>query len=104
AKTFQVESNFDQILALVRVLAERLGIYLLNSINPFRIEGQKTIVIEMLEGRDWHSPDWIVLPGGNLGNPAAFGKALRELRDFGFIDRLPRLAVVQAQGASPFFD
>ncbi len=79
ARTFQVEANFDQILALVRVLAERLGIYLLNSINPFRIEGQKTIMFEMLDQRDWNPPDWIVLPGGNLGNTSAFGKALREL-------------------------
>jgi len=62
-----VEANFDQILALVRVLAERLGIYLLNSVNPFRIEGQKSIVFEMLDQRDWIAPDWIVLPGGNLG-------------------------------------
>ncbi len=104
ARTFQIEANFDQILALVRVLAERLGIYLLNSINPFRIEGQKTIVIEMLDQRDWRVPDWIVVPGGNLGNVSAFGKALRELQAFGLIDRLPRLAVVQAFGASPFYD
>jgi len=104
AKTFQVEANFDQILALVRVLAERLGIYLLNSINPFRIEGQKSIVIEMMDQRDWHSPDWIVLPGGNLGNTSAFGKGLREMRELGLIDRLPRLAVVQAEGASPFYE
>jgi threonine synthase len=104
AKTFQVEANFDQILALVRVLAERLGIYLLNSINPFRIEGQKSIVIEMMDQRDWRAPDWIVLPGGNLGNVSAFGKGLREMHELGFIDRLPRLAVVQAEGASPFFE
>jgi threonine synthase len=104
AKTFQVEANFDQILALVRVLAERLGIYLLNSINPFRIEGQKSIVIEMMDQRDWIVPDWIVLPGGNLGNTSAFGKGLREMYELGFIDRLPRLAVVQALGASPFYD
>src|SRR5260370_23568122 len=104
AKTFQVEANFDQILALVRGLAERLGIYLLNSINPFRIEGQKTIVIEMMDQRDGRAPDWIVLPGGNLGNPSAFGKALRELRDLGFIQRLPRLAVIQAEGAAPFYE
>ena len=81
AKTFQVEANFDQILALVRVLAERLGIYLLNSINPFRIEGQKSIVIEMMDQRDWNVPDWIVLPGGNLGNTSAFGKGLREMQE-----------------------
>ncbi len=104
ARTFQVEANFDQILALVRVLAERLGIYLLNSINPFRIEGQKTIMAELLDQRDWSVPDWIVLPGGNLGNTSAFGKALRELKQWGFIDKLPRLAVIQAAGAAPFFD
>src|ERR1700681_615754 len=104
AKTFQVDANFDQILALVRVLAERLGIYLLNSINPFRIEGQKSIVIEMMDQRDWQPPDWIVLPGGNLGNTSAFGKALRELRDLGFISTIPRLAVIQAEGAAPFYD
>jgi threonine synthase len=104
AKTLQVEANFDQILALVRTLAERLGIYLLNSINPFRIEGQKTIIVEMLDQRDWHPPDWIVLPGGNLGNTAAFGKALRELHTLGFIARTPRLAVIQAEGAAPFYE
>jgi threonine synthase len=104
AKTLQVEANFDQILALVRTLAERLGIYLLNSINPFRIEGQKTIIVEMLDQRDWNPPDWIVLPGGNLGNTAAFGKALRELRALGFIARIPRLAVIQAEGAAPFYE
>ncbi len=104
AKTFQVDANFDQILALVRILAERLGIYLLNSINPFRIEGQKTIVVETLDQRDWKVPDWIVLPGGNLGNTSAFGKALRELKQLGFIDKMPRLAVIQAQGSAPFYD
>jgi len=104
ARTFQVEANFDQILALVRELAERMGIYLLNSINPFRIEGQKTIIVEMLDQRDWNAPDWIVLPGGNLGNTSAFGKALRELRHWDFIDRMPRLAVIQAEGAAPFYE
>jgi threonine synthase len=104
ARTLEVEANFDQILALVRGLAERLGIYLLNSVNPFRIEGQKSIMIEMLEQRDWRAPDWIVLPGGNLGNTSAFGKALRECREAGLIDTMPRLAVIQAQGAAPFYD
>ena len=103
ARTLQVEANFDQILALVRVLAERLGIYLLNSINPFRIEGQKSIIFEMMDQLDWNPPEWIVLPGGNLGNTSAFGKALRELHAFGFIARMPRLAVVQAAGAAPFW-
>jgi threonine synthase len=104
ARTLQVEANFDQILALVRTLAERLGIYLLNSINPFRIEGQKSIVIEMMDQRDWRAPDWIVLPGGNLGNTAAFGKALRELRAHGLLAKMPRLAVIQAEGAAPFYE
>ena len=104
ARTLQVEANFDQILALVRQLAERLGIYLLNSINPFRIEGQKTIMTELFDQRDWQVPDWIVLPGGNLGNTSAFGKALREMKQLGLIDRLPRLAVIQAEGAAPFYE
>jgi threonine synthase len=104
ARTFQVEANFDQILALVRALAERLGIYLLNSINPFRIEGQKTIIVEMMDQRDWNPPDWIVLPGGNLGNISAFGKALREMLELGLIPRSPRLAVIQAAGSAPFYE
>ena len=104
AKTLQVEANFDQILALVRVLADKLGIYLLNSMNPFRVEGQKSIVFEMLDQRDWSAPDWIVLPGGNLGNTSAFGKALREAYELGLINKMPRLAVVQAAGAAPFYE
>jgi threonine synthase len=104
ARTLQVEANFDQILALVMQLAKRIGIYLLNSINPFRIEGQKTIMLEMMDQRDWRVPDWVVLPGGNLGNTSAFGKALREMRDLGLIPRLPRLAVIQAEGSAPFYN
>ncbi len=103
ALTLQVEANFDQILAMVRQVAEEAGIYLLNSINPFRIEGQKTIMVEMMDQRDWTPPEWVVLPGGNLGNASAFGKALREMRDWGLINRLPRLAVIQAEGAAPFY-
>ena len=104
ALTLQVDANFDQILKLVRVLSENIGIYLLNSINPFRIEGQKTIVVELMDQRDWTSPDWIILPGGNLGNVSAFGKALREMYALRLIAKLPRLAVVQAEGAAPFYD
>ncbi len=104
ALTLQVEANFDQILALVRVLAEKTGIYLLNSVNPFRIEGQKTIMVEMLDQRDWRVPDWVVVPGGNLGNISAFGKGFRELMSMGFIDKLPRFAVVQAEKSAPFYD
>lgn len=104
ARTLQVEANFDQILALVRVLAEKLGIYLLNSINPFRIEGQKTIMVELMDQRDWEPPDWVVLPGGNLGNVSAFGKGLREMLELGLIRRSPRLAVIQAAGSAPFYE
>ena len=102
AKTLLVRGDFDDCLRLVEQASTQLGVYLLNSINPFRIEGQKTIVLEMLQQLAWQSPDWIVLPAGNLGNTAAFGKALREARRWGLISRLPRLAAVQAAGAAPF--
>jgi threonine synthase len=102
ARTLVVRGDFDACLALVREAAERLGVYVLNSINPFRIEGQKTIVLEMLQQLGWDAPDWIVVPAGNLGNTAAFGKALREARAWGLISRAPRLAAVQAAGAAPF--
>jgi threonine synthase len=104
ARTLQVEANFDQILKLVRVLSEKLGIYLLNSINPFRIEGQKTIMAELMDQRDWNPPDWIVLPGGNLGNVSAFGKGLREMQASALISKMPRLAVVQAEKSAPFYE
>jgi len=102
ARTLLVRGDFDTCLSLAREASERLGVYLLNSINPFRLEGQKTIVLEMLQQLDWDPPDWIVVPAGNLGNTAAFGKALSEARDYGLITRLPRLAAVQAAGAAPF--
>jgi threonine synthase len=102
AKTLLVRGDFDDCLRLVEQASEQLGVYLLNSINPFRVEGQKTIVLEMLEQLDWNPPDWIVLPAGNLGNTAAFGKALVEANAWGLIDRMPRLAAVQAEGAAPF--
>ena len=102
AKTLLVRGDFDACLTLARQAAQQLGVYLLNSINPWRIEGQKTIVLELLQQLGWSSPDWIALPAGNLGNTAAFGKALREAHQWGLIERLPRLLLVQAQGAAPF--
>jgi threonine synthase len=102
ARTLLVRGDFDDCLRLVEEASATLGVYLLNSINPFRIEGQKTIVLETLERLGWDPPDWIVLPAGNLGNTAAFGKALVEAKAWGLIDRLPRLAAVQAAGAAPF--
>lgn len=102
AKTLMVRGDFDACLRLVQESSRELGIYLLNSINPWRVEGQKTIVLEMLQQLGWHAPDFIVLPAGNLGNTAAFGKALREAFALGLIDRVPRLVSVQAAGAAPF--
>src|SRR5215211_5721618 len=105
ALVVQVQGDFDQALALLRNIAEdydRYHVYLVNSVNPFRLEGQKTIVFELLEQLDWLVPDVIALPGGNLGNTAAFGKALTDLHAAGLIDRLPRLATIQAAGAAPF--
>jgi threonine synthase len=102
ARTLLVRGDFDDCLRLVEEASRRLGVYLLNSVNPFRIEGQKTIVLELLQQLGWTPPDWIVLPAGNLGNTAAFGKALLEARRWGLISRVPRLAAVQAAGAAPF--
>src|SRR5215216_531936 len=96
ATVVEIEGNFDDAMRIVRALAEETEIYLLNSINPFRLEGQKAIAIELMEQCDWRAPDWVVLPGGNLGNSSAFGKALHEMSELGLIDRLPRLAVIQA--------
>lgn len=103
AKTLQVEGSFDDAMRLVQRVCRELNVYLLNSINPFRIEGQKAIVFEMYQQRGWEGPDWIVLPAGNLGNTAAFGKALHELHILGLITRVPRLVAVQAEGAAPFY-
>jgi len=102
ARTLVVRGDFDACLRLAREATEELGFYLVNSINPFRLEGQKTIVLELLQQVEWNPPDWIVVPAGNLGNTAAFGKALAEARACGLISRLPRLAAVQAEGAAPF--
>jgi threonine synthase len=105
ALVVQVQGDFDQALALLREIAEnydRYRVYLVNSVNPFRLEGQKTIVFELLEQLGWQVPDVIALPGGNLGNTAAFGKALMDLQAAGLIDRPPRLATIQAAGAAPF--
>ena len=85
ATALQIRGDFDAAMRLVREASDRLGIYLVNSINPFRIEGQKTIVWELLQDLEWNAPDWIVVPAGNLGNTSAFGKALREAFDAGWI-------------------
>ena len=103
AQVVETGKNFDQALRLLRQVAGDLGWYVVNSINPYRIEGQKTVIVELLEQRGWRVPDYLVLPGGNLGNVSAIGKGLMELASFGLITKIPRLMVVQADGSNPFY-
>jgi threonine synthase len=103
AKTLQVDGDFDACMARVQQATARLGLYLVNSVNPFRLEGQKTIMYRVLEGLGWEVPDWIIVPGGNLGNSSAFGKAFLELKQLGLIDRIPRIAVINAAGANTLY-
>src|SRR5579862_819479 len=100
AVTCQLRTDFDGCLRLLQELVLRAPVYQLNSINPFRLEGQKTLAIELLEQLDWKPPDHIIVPGGNLGNSSAIGKALIEMRDLGLIPRMPKLSVIQAEGAN----
>lgn len=102
AKMREIEGNFDACMNAIRELSADESIYLVNSINPFRIEGQKTVAFELAEQLEWRVPDHLVVPGGNLGNSSAFGKGFRELVKSGLIDRQPKITVVQAAGAAPF--
>ncbi len=102
--TIQIMGDFDDCMKQVQDVCSRLGIYLVNSLNPFRLEGQKTIMLRIIEQLGWQVPDWIVVPGGNLGNSSAFGKAFLELKQLGLIDRIPKLAVINASGASTLTD
>jgi len=103
AQVIQVKGNFDDAMSLVQESSNAVGIYLLNSINPWRVEGQKSIMFEMLQQFSWESPDWVIVPAGNLGNTSAFGKGLREMKELGFIEKVPKIAAIQAQGANPFY-
>jgi threonine synthase len=103
SKVVQVPGSFDDAMRIVQETSKDLGLYLLNSVNPWRVEGQKTIVFELLHQRGWEPPDWIVVPAGNLGNTSAFGKALFELVELGWIEKVPRIASIQAEGAAPFY-
>ncbi len=103
ALTLQVRGDFDTTLKMVLEVAQEAGLYILNSVNPFRLEGQKMVMIELLEQRGWQVPDRVVLPGGNLGNSSSLGKACKELYDLGFIDRMPRITIIQARGADPLY-
>ncbi len=102
-KTLQIEGNFDDAMTLVQKVCKELDIYLLNSINPFRIEGQKAICFEILQQLEWQVPDWFIIPGGNLGNNTALSKALMELHELEIINKIPRIAVIQASGANPLY-
>jgi threonine synthase len=104
ARVLEIEGNFDSCMRDIRELSEDGSLYLVNSINPFRIEGQKTVAFELAEQLDWNVPDHLVVPGGNLGNSSAFGKGFRELLSLNLIERMPRITVVQAAGAAPFAD
>jgi threonine synthase len=102
-RVIQVQGDFDVCMKRVKEVARELKIYLMNSLNPFRLEGQKTIMYRILEGLGWEVPDWVVVPGGNLGNSSAFGKAFQELIEIGLIKRAPRLAVINSAGADTLY-
>jgi threonine synthase len=104
AKTIQILGDFDDCMRQVQNVCRKLGLYLLNSLNPFRLEGQKTIMLRIIEQLGWQTPDWIVVPGGNLGNSSAFGKAFMELKALGLIKKVPRLAIINAAGANTLTD
>jgi threonine synthase len=104
ARTIQIQGDFDDCMKQVQAVCKKLGLYLLNSLNPYRLEGQKTIMYRIIEGLGWNVPDWIIVPGGNLGNSSAFGKAFYELKQLGLIDRIPRLAIINSTGADTLAD
>lgn len=101
AKVVAINGNFDVALKLVRIASERFNIYLLNSINPWRIEGQKTEAFEIVEQLDWQVPDRVIVPVGNCGNISAIWKGFSEFYKYGFTDSLPKMVGIQAEGASP---
>ena len=101
AVTCQLKTDFDGCMRVLNEVVKRMPVYLLNSVNPYRLEGQKTAAIELLEQFNWEVPDHIIVPGGNLANSSAIGKAVMELKNLGFINRLPKISVIQAEGANP---
>ncbi|MGA3371120.1 MAG: threonine synthase [Terracidiphilus sp.] len=101
AVTCQINADFDGCLTLLTRIVKEAPIYLLNSVNPYRLEGQKTPAFEIAEAFDWSVPDHLIVPGGNLGNSSALGKGFRELRELGLAARMPKISVIQAAGANP---
>jgi threonine synthase len=101
AVTCQLKTDFDGCMRLLNEVVQRMPVYLLNSVNPYRLEGQKTAAIELMEQFDWQTPDHVIVPGGNLGNSSALGKAFLEMKQLGFISTLPKISIIQAAGANP---
>src|SRR4030088_176133 len=101
AVTCQLKTDFDGCMRLLNEVVQRTPVYLLNSVNPYRLEGQKTAAIELMEQFDWQTPDHVIVPGGNLGNSSALGKAFLEMKQLGFISTLPKISIIQAAGANP---
>jgi threonine synthase len=101
AVTCQLKTDFDGCMRLLNEVVLRMPVYLLNSVNPYRLEGQKTAAMELMEQFDWQPPDHVIVPGGNLGNSSALGKAFLEMKQLGFISTLPKISIIQAAGANP---
>ena len=101
AHVLQLRTDFDGCLNVLHEVVRKFPAYLLNSLNPYRLEGQKTVAFELMEQLEWHVPDHVIVPGGNLGNSSALGKGFMELRDLGLIQSLPKISIIQAAGANP---
>jgi threonine synthase len=101
AVTCELKTDFDGCMSVLNEVVERMPVYLLNSVNPFRIEGQKTAAFELMEQLNWQVPDHVIVPGGNLGNSSALGKAFLEMKQLGLISSLPKISIIQAEGANP---
>ena len=104
SQVIQVDGNFDDALSISLKKAKDMGGYTVNSVNPFRLEGQKTIVYRVMEHLNWNPPDWIVYPGGALGNTSSCGKCLIELYEWGWIKKIPRIVVANSEGANTFYE
>jgi threonine synthase len=103
AVVLALDTDFDGCMAIVKRLAEEEGVYLANSMNSLRLEGQKTVAVEIVQQFDWQVPDWVIIPGGNLGNVSALGAGFQMMLDLGLIQRMPRICVAQAAAADPLY-
>jgi threonine synthase len=101
ANVLQLRTDFDGCLRVLHEVVRKFSAYLLNSLNPYRLEGQKTVAFELMEQLDWRVPEHVIVPGGNLGNSSALGKGFMELRELGLIESLPKISIIQAAGANP---